>query len=133
MVNIPALRATFQSGGRILKPEGWLVFAIPHPCFETPHAQWTSMPDPEHPLGRIVTGYFDERQWFSSNPDGVRSRVGDHHRMLSTYLNQLSAAGFALERALEPRPSSRQAKLVPANRHAPTPLLIPPYLSAHLH
>jgi len=73
---------------------------------------------------RIVTGYFAEREWFSSNPDGVRSRVADHHRMLSTYLNTLSAAGFVLERALEPGPSARQAERVPGNREVPTLLLI---------
>ncbi len=132
LITIADLQATFQSIRRILQPGGWLVFAIPHPCFETPHAQWTSLPDPEHPLGRIVTGYFDERQWFSSNPDGVRSRVGDYHRMLSTYLNQLAAAGFVLERALEPGPSARQAERVPGNREVPTLLLIRAHLSDSL-
>jgi ubiquinone/menaquinone biosynthesis C-methylase UbiE len=89
LITLADLQATLLSIRRILQPGGWLDFAIPHPYFETPHAQWTSLPDPDHPLGRIVTGYFDERQWFSLNPDGVRSRVGDYHRMLSTYLNQL--------------------------------------------
>ncbi|MBA2394536.1 MAG: class I SAM-dependent methyltransferase [Ktedonobacteraceae bacterium] len=129
LINIADLRATFQSIRRILKPGGWLVFAIPHPCFETPHAQWTTLPDIEHPLGRIVTGYFDERQWFSSNPNGVRSRVGDHHRMLSTYLNLLATTDFVLERVFEPGPSSRQAELVPGNREVPTLLLIRARLS----
>ena len=129
LITIVDLQATFQSIRRILKPGGWLVFAIPHPCFESPHAQWTSLSDPEHPLGRTVTGYFDERQWFSSNPDGVRSRVGDYHRMLSTYLNQLAAAGFALERTLEPGPSVGQAERVPGNREVPTLLLICAQLS----
>jgi SAM-dependent methyltransferase len=129
LINIPDLQATFQSIRRILKPGGWLVFAIPHPCFETPHAHWTTLPDPEHPLGRVVTGYFDERQWVSSNPDGVRSRVGDHHRMLSTYLNQLAAAGFALERALEPGPSASIAERVSGSREVPAFLLIRARLS----
>src|SRR5258708_4548258 len=31
LINIPDLQATFQSVRRILKPGGWLVFAIPHP------------------------------------------------------------------------------------------------------
>ena len=124
LINIPDIQATFQSVRRILKPGGWFVFAITHPCFETPHAQWTSLPDPEHTLGRVVTGYFDERQWFSTNPDGVRSRVADYHRMLSTYLNTLSATGFVLERALEPGPSAKQAERVPGNREVPTLLLI---------
>lgn len=124
LINIPDLPATFESIRRILKPGGWLVFAIPHPCFETPHAQWTPLSDPEHALGRLVTGYFDERLWYSANPDGVRSRVGDQHRMLSTYLNTLSATGFVLEQVLEPGPSARQAALVPGNREVPTLLLI---------
>jgi ubiquinone/menaquinone biosynthesis C-methylase UbiE len=124
LTNIPDLKRVFQTARRILKPGGWFVFAIPHPCFETPHAQWTTLPHSEHTIARVVTGYFDERQWFSSNPDGVRSRVGEHHRMLSTYLNTLSAAGFALERAIEPLPSDRQAERVPGNREVPTLLLI---------
>ncbi len=124
LINIPDLQATFQSIRRILKPGGWFVFAIPHPCFETPCAQWIPLPDSEHTIGRIVTGYFDERQWFSSNPDGVRSRVADHHRMLSTYLNMLSIAGFVLERVIEPGPSAKQAERVPGNREVPTLLLI---------
>ena len=124
LINIPDLHATFQSVRRILQPGGWFAFAIPHPCFETPHAQWIPLPDPEHAVARTVTGYFDERQWYSANPDGVRSRVGDYHRMLSTYLNTLSATGFILEQVLEPRPSVRQADLVPGNREVPTLLLI---------
>lgn len=132
LLNIPDLPATFQSIRRILKPGGCLVLAIPHPCFQTPHAQWTPLPDSEHPLGRIVTGYFDERQWFSSNPDGVRSRVGDDHPTLSTYLNHLATTGFVLERTLEPGPSAGQAERVPGNREVPALLLIRAHLSAGL-
>ena len=131
LMNIPDLQATFQSVRRILKPGGWFAFAISHPCFETPHAQWVPLPDSEHALGRTVTGYFEERAWISSNPDGVRSRVADHHRMLSTYLNQLCDAGFVLERTLEPGPSARQAELVPGNREVPTLLLIRAHLSGN--
>jgi ubiquinone/menaquinone biosynthesis C-methylase UbiE len=63
LINIPDIRAAFRSVARMLQPDGWFVFAITHPCFETPHAQWTSLPDPEHAHGKIVTGYFDERWW----------------------------------------------------------------------
>ena len=129
LINIPDLQATFRSVQRILKPGGWFVFAITHPCFETPHAQWTSLPDPEHPIGKIVTGYFAERTWFSANPNGVRSRVADYHRTLSTYLNTLSATGFVLERVLEPEPSARQAEQVPGTREVPLLLLIRAHLS----
>ncbi len=124
LINIPDLQTTFHNIRRILKPGGWFVFAITHPCFETPHAQWSTLPDPQHPIGRIVTGYFDERQWFSSNPNGVRSRVGDYHRMLSTYLNHLSSAGFILEHTLEPTPSPEQALLIRGSLEVPNLLLI---------
>lgn len=123
LVNIPDLRATMQTVRRILKPGGWFIFAIPHPCFQTPHAEWVPTPDPEHPLGRLATGYFHERQWFSANPSGVRSRVGDYHRMFGTYLNELADAGFTLDRVIEPVPSARQAELVPGNQEVPTVLL----------
>lgn len=124
LINIPDLRATLRTVRRILQPGGWFVFAIPHPCFQTPHAEWVPRPDPAHPIGKIVTGYFDERQWFSANPNGVRSRVGDEHRMLSTYLNALADAGFVLERTLEPGPSAAHAAQVPGSREVPTILLI---------
>ena len=52
LITMADLRAAFESIRRILKPGGWLVFAIPHPCFGTPYAQWTpclilSMQQPE--------------------------------------------------------------------------------------
>jgi len=124
LINIPDLHATFDSVRRILKPGGWFVFAIPHPCFETPHAEWVPLPDPTHPVGKIVTGYFDERQWLSANSGGVRSRVADHHRMLSTYLNELGAMGFVIERLVEPGPSARQAERAPGLLEVPSLLLI---------
>ncbi len=124
LTNIPDLQATVQTVRRILQSGGWFAFVIPHPCFETPHARWTPLPDPEHTIGRIVTGYFDERYWSSENPNGVRGRVGEYHRPLSTYLNALSDAGFVLEHIREPRPSARQAELVPGSREVPTLLCI---------
>lgn len=48
-----------------------------------------------------MTGYFQERFWRSSNPEGVR-RAGSHHRMLNTHLNALTRAGLALDEAHEP-------------------------------
>jgi SAM-dependent methyltransferase len=124
LINIPDVRATFRSVARILQPEGWFVFVITHPCFVTPHAEWIPLPDPEHAYGRVVTGYFDERWWYSANSDGVRSRVPDYHRMLSTYLNELSDAGFVLERVVEPRPAGRQLERVPGQQEIPSLLLV---------
>ena len=131
LINIPDLKATFQTVHRILQPQGWFCFAISHPCFETPQAEWITLPDPERPLGRVVTSYFDERLWLSmrvSKDDavGVRGRVGDYHRMLSTYLNTLVSTGFVFERMEEPQasPGGKRAEQVPGNSQVPTLLLI---------
>lgn len=52
LTNIPDLQAVFQTVRRILKPAGWFVFAIPHPCFEAPHAQWTTLSHAEHTISQ---------------------------------------------------------------------------------
>jgi ubiquinone/menaquinone biosynthesis C-methylase UbiE len=127
LTNIPDLAAVFGTVRRILVPGGWLVFAIPHPCFDTPDAVWTELRDPAHPVGRVVTGYFDERRWLASGQSdarGVRGRVAEYHRMLSTYLNTISTAGLILERMVEPRASAAQAEQNPGAREIPRLLLV---------
>src|SRR5579883_647242 len=122
LMNIDDIRAAFQTTRRILKPGGWFAFAITHPCFQTPHASWFTMDDGS--VKRVVDGYFDERIWTSSNPHGVRGLVGEHHRMLSTYLNTLASAGFALERTLEPLATGERARQEPGNQGVPSLLLV---------
>ena len=111
---------------RLLKPGGWMVFAITHPCFQTPYAQWIATGDGE--IARAVRGYFKEGFWMSPPPGGVRSRVGAHHRMLSTYLNALVAANFTLERMVEPMATGERAEQVPGDREVPSLLLIRAHL-----
>ncbi len=124
-MDIPDLQAVFQTARRILKPGGWLVFAITHPCFELPHAQWITTENGQ--IVRAVRGYFQEGNW-KSDGGGVRSRVGAHHRTLSTYLNTLVAANFTLERIVEPMASGERAEQVPGNREVPSLLLIRAHL-----
>jgi 2-polyprenyl-3-methyl-5-hydroxy-6-metoxy-1,4-benzoquinol methylase len=95
LTDIQDLSATAQSITRVLRPGGWFVFAINHPCGPA-----------SAPAGRLVrapSDYFREGRWQSTNPDSVRGRVGAYHRTLSTYLNTLTAAGLDLERSVEPR------------------------------
>lgn len=122
LMNINDIQAAFQTARRVLKPGGWFAFAITHPCFQTPHASWLTMDDGS--VKRVVDGYFDEKVWTSSNPHGVRGRVGEHHRMLSTYLNTLASANFALERVLEPLATGERAKQEPGNQGVPSLLLV---------
>jgi len=75
--NVDDLDAAIQAVRRVLRPGGWLVFTIPHPCFETPNASSATAPDGR--AARLVSGSFDERFWRSANPEGVR-RAGNWHR-----------------------------------------------------
>lgn len=101
LTDIADLKATFQSVKRILRPRGWFVFSLTHPCFHTPLSGWLTEADGT--IHRTVRCYFDEKLWFSDNPYGVRGKVGAYHRTLSTYINTLAEAGLVLEHLIEPR------------------------------
>lgn len=99
LMDIADLDATMTSIRRVLKARGWFVFVIGHPCFLAPDSAVIERADGRPAV--IVTGYFDERFWRSSNPNGVR-RAGNHHRTLATYLNSLIRLGFTLDAVDEP-------------------------------
>jgi 2-polyprenyl-3-methyl-5-hydroxy-6-metoxy-1,4-benzoquinol methylase len=99
LVDIPDLQAVFQSMRRLLKPGGWLIFAIAHPCFEAPNARWITLDDETR--ARAVHTYDSETFW-KSERGGVRTRVGAYHRTLSAYLNMLVNDGFVFEQMWEP-------------------------------
>jgi len=101
LMDIPNLDAALGTVGRILRPGGWFAFTIVHPCFQTPHSDWLTLPDGQ--IARGVSGYFAEGFWRSENREGVRGKVGAYHRTLSTYLNALTPAGLSLEKASEPQ------------------------------
>jgi len=122
LMNLDDIPAVFQTVYRILKPGGWFVFAITHPCFQTPGAQWITMPVGK--TARVVSDYFTECIWASDSPGGVRSRVGEHHRMLSTYLNALVAAGFVFEQIVEPVGSGESSNQKPGRQEVPIILLV---------
>lgn len=121
LTDIPDLAAVVHTMWRLLRVKGWLICAITHPCFETPHARWIT--DDDHSVARLVSGYFNEGFWQAEH-GGVRSRVGAYHRMLSTYLNALAATGFVFEQMREPAAAGERARQVAGNREVPSLLYI---------
>lgn len=117
LMDIPDLPATLSAVRRVLRPAGWFVFVIGHPCFLAPGA--STMDGPDGRPGRFVSSYFDEGFWRSANPDGIRGRAGSHHRTLSTYLSALVAAGLGIAAVDEPRASARLLAQQPVYQQLP--------------
>jgi ubiquinone/menaquinone biosynthesis C-methylase UbiE len=121
LMNIENLAACARTVRRVLKPGGWLVAAITHPCYQTPASEWVETNDGP---AMLVRRYFSEGYWESSNADSLRGRVGEHHRTLSTYINTFAAAGLLCEHMTEPLASGRRAEQVPGNLEVPSILLM---------
>lgn len=101
LMDIPRLDLALSSIARVLKPGGWFVFAITHPCFKTPaYGEITDHVDGS--VRRTVGRYFDEGLWEGPGKNSRYLPALAYHRTLSTYVNALSAAGLTIEQFREP-------------------------------
>ena len=100
LMDIPELEPTVQSVARILKPGGWFAASIVHPCYKTP-ADGELIDHVDGSTRRITGRYFEEGPYDSVTRWAILPRVA-YHRMLSTYLNTLVAAGLNVVRMVEP-------------------------------
>jgi SAM-dependent methyltransferase len=96
LMDIDDLAGALSTVTTVLRPGGWFVASIVHPCIPASEHGLSSWPPGE--------GYDREGWWISPdhNPGGARIRVGATHRKLSTYLNALLDAGLETERFVEP-------------------------------
>ncbi|MCL7382476.1 class I SAM-dependent methyltransferase [Streptomyces sp. 35G-GA-8] len=114
--NVPDLDAALAAVHRVLAPDGVLIFTVPHPFFEAPHAAWTETE--EGTTRRIVGDYLAEGFWRSSNRNGAR-RAGNQHRKLSTYISALMRNGFEIAAVDEPTPDRSVATAQPQRAGLP--------------
>lgn len=121
LMDIPELAPTLQSVARVLRPGGWFVFSIIHPCYNSPPsgemataAGWV----------RTVSGYWDEGYWRSATRPGPPGKIGSYHRTLSTYVDALTDAGLVPERMREPRATGAAAEARPVWAEAPAFLVV---------
>lgn len=102
---------------RMLRVGGRFVFSILHPCF--PGVQDVAGSWPE--AGR----YYDELRWCAdSAASTLRQRVGANHRTISTYVNCLVRHGLAVDRVIEPEPSTEWAAERPTAARLPLYLVV---------
>lgn len=126
MVDMPDIDSVLVEMARVLKPQGRYIFAITHPCFVMPGAEWVDNNRSE-PVFKRVDNYFDEgyfgHQWYGKG--GLRSRLGGNHRTLQTYIHAMRSAGFLITDLREPRPSAYALR---TNKELATQMRIPSLL-----
>lgn len=103
LMDIPGLALALALGAiaRILVPGGWFVFVITHPCFKPP-AYGELADHVDGSVRRTVGKYFEEGAWDGPGKNTAHLPARAYHRTLSTYVNTLISAGFAIEALREP-------------------------------
>lgn len=101
--HIDDLDGALAEVARVLRPGGRFAFFLNHPLLQTPGSGWIDdhIIDPPEQYWRIGP-YLVETETWEEVEAGVRVRFV--HRPIGRYLNALLAAGFRIERVLEPPP-----------------------------
>jgi ubiquinone/menaquinone biosynthesis C-methylase UbiE len=123
LMDIPDLDRALREANRVLREAGFLLFAMTHPCYDTPVRGWVR--DEEgRKVARQCGGYFQHVdgelvEWlFSATPPSLRDGLAKFKtprffRTLSTWVNALFDAGFVIEQFQEPRVSDETLRRVP--------------------
>ncbi|MDR2986410.1 MAG: class I SAM-dependent methyltransferase [Nocardiopsaceae bacterium] len=115
LTDVDDLDGVMATIARLVRPGGWFIFSLLHPCFPG----WDRDAPSSWPPDR---GYFCEGWWLADNP-GFRGKVGSQHRMLSSYLNSIARHGFVTEEVAEPSPGPEWARRLPGASAVPVYLV----------
>lgn len=97
--NVARLDEVLAACVKLLRPNGALVFAVPHPCFWPRY--WKYEKEPWFKYGREL--WIEAPFRTSLSPDATL-RTTHTHRPLSGYVNAFRAAGFFVDEIVEPYP-----------------------------
>lgn len=92
---VPDARRVHAEVARVLVPGGTWVFSVTHPV------RWAFPDDPSERGLQVTRSYFDRRPYVETD-DAGQVRYAEHHRTLGDHVDELVAAGFRLQRLVEP-------------------------------
>jgi 2-polyprenyl-3-methyl-5-hydroxy-6-metoxy-1,4-benzoquinol methylase len=107
--------ACIAGSAHVLRPNGRMVFSVPHPCTDTPFREWE-----RDGAGGKVALKLD--RYFETGPAECHwnmPRLAYHwttpfwRRTLEEWCSMIAAAGFLIERLYEPKPDARQVAMRP--------------------
>jgi 2-polyprenyl-3-methyl-5-hydroxy-6-metoxy-1,4-benzoquinol methylase len=103
LMDIPRWKEALRTCIAALRVGGKLIISLVHPCFEEPTSFWGEKEHVE------VYEYLTEYHWH-------QNFAPLFHRPLSTYINQIIAAGCSLQRVIEPQLPSELATASPSHQ-----------------
>nr|WP_182113801.1 class I SAM-dependent methyltransferase [Actinotalea sp. JY-7876] len=92
---VPDAHAVHREAARVLRPGAPWVFSVTHPI------RWAFPDDPSERGLTATRSYFDRRPYVEADDDG-HVHYAEYHRTLGDHVGDLAAAGFVLERLVEP-------------------------------
>lgn len=92
---VPDADRVHREVARVLRPGGRWVFSVTHPV------RWAFPDDPTSRGLTAIRSYFDRRPYVETDETGTVV-YAEHHRTLGDHVADLTAAGFRLDRLVEP-------------------------------
>ena len=110
MMDLPEIETCISEFSRILRPDGWLIFSITHPCFFS--SDWV-MDETGARTYKKVTDYLSVK----SESLFFWGKTIHYHRPLSYYFQYLEKNGFSVHSLHEPIPDMKGGEQDPDIMH----------------
>jgi 2-polyprenyl-3-methyl-5-hydroxy-6-metoxy-1,4-benzoquinol methylase len=110
LMDVEDYSSAIREAHAVLRPGGYLLMSILHPCFTSQVARWQRGPEGEL-QHFIVDRYFDRATWHELITASFHAPMVRRHRTLQDYTTGALQAGFTLRHLDEPTATDEDVKL----------------------